>query len=176
VTALEFPHALVSTVRSPDIPDAADLYGFLVGSWALEVRHYAGADVTALGISGELHAARVLEGRGVQDTWIMPTRAARTAPFDTARNMYGTTLRIWDSALAAWRIAWINPARNHAEQQIGRSRGKDIVQLGHRPDGTATRWMFVEVTPRSFHWLGDTLERDGVSWRREGEFVATRSA
>jgi hypothetical protein len=176
VTALAFPVALAAAGRAAEIAEASDLYGWLVGSWALEVRHYAGAEVSALGIRGELHASRVLEGRGVQDTWIMPIREARTRPFDPTRNMYGTTLRIWDPALEAWRITWINPAQNHTEQQLGRASGADIVQLGARASGTITRWRFTEITPGSFRWLGDALAVDGETWRREGEFVATRTA
>jgi hypothetical protein len=175
MTALVFPAALTAADRAPEIPEASDLYGFLVGSWALDVRHYAAVDVAALGVRGELHAARVLEGRGIQDLWIMPPRDQRSGPIDEVRNMYGTTLRIWDPAIQAWRITWINPARNHTEQQIGRASAKDIVQLGVRPNGTTTRWMFTEITARSFHWLGDALDPDGTTWRREGEFVATRA-
>jgi hypothetical protein len=168
---LELPSALLTTRRSPEIPDASDLYGFLVGSWTLEVRRYAGIDTPGLG--GELHAAWVLEGRGVQDTWIMPGRGAR-AGVGPAQNMYGTTLRTWDPTIEAWRIAWTNPVHSHYEQQIGRRSGKDIVQLGVRANGTTTRWMFTEMTPRSFHWLGDALGPDGKTWLREGEFLATR--
>jgi hypothetical protein len=179
MTADAFVAALISSDRAagraPLLPAAADLYGWLVGSWTLEVRHYAGVEVAALDLRGELHAGRVLEGRGVQDVWIMPPRGARAAALDPVRNMYGTTLRIWDSAIEAWRITWINPATNHTEQQIGRAHGNDIVQLGVRASGTATRWMFIEITPRSFRWLGDALEPDGKTWRREGEFVATRA-
>ncbi len=171
----ELVRALLSAERSPEIPEASDLYGWLVGSWDLEVRWYAGVDLTGQGVRGELHAARVLEGRGVQDTWIMPPRGrrARTGPHD----MYGTTLRTWDPAIAAWRIAWSNPARNHYEHQIGRpsgAGGKDIVQLGVRQTGVTTRWRFTEITPRSFHWLGDALGPDGATWQLEGEFLATR--
>jgi hypothetical protein len=172
--ALELPAALLSPGRSPEIPEAHDVYGWLVGRWTLEVRRYAGVDVTGRGLGGELHAAWVLEGRAVQDTWIMPPRGARTG-VDPARNMYGTTLRAWDPALAAWRIAWSNPAHSHYEQQIGRRSGNDIVQLGTRASGVATRWMFTEITPRSFHWLGDALAADGQTWIREGEFLATRA-
>jgi hypothetical protein len=170
---LELPTALVTADRSPEIPEASDVYGWLVGSWTLEVRRYAGVDVTGRGLRGELHAARVLEGRGVQDTWIMPPRGSRPGA-DPTQNMYGTTLRTWDSALGAWRIAWSNPARNHYEQQIGRWSGKDIVQLGVRANGTTTRWMFTEITGSSFRWLGDALGSDGTTWIREGEFLATR--
>src|SRR5207245_6638626 len=80
--------------RSPEIPEAADAYGWLVGSWELDVRHY-GADVTALHIEGEAHFGWTLEGRAVQDVWIMPRRSARAAGLDKTRNMYGTTLRVW---------------------------------------------------------------------------------
>src|SRR4051812_8763384 len=42
----------------------------------------------------EAHFAWVLEGRAVQDVWIMPRRGQRSGPrpLDT----YGTTLRLWD--------------------------------------------------------------------------------
>lgn len=168
----ELPGALVSAGRSPEVPEASDVYGWLVGSWTLEVRRYAGADTP--GLRGELHAAWVLEGRAVQDTWIMPPRGSRPGANPT-QNMYGTTLRSWAPGLGAWRIAWSNPARDHYEHQIGRWSGKDIVQLGVRPSGVATRWMFTEITPRSFRWLGDALAADGTTWIREAEFVATRA-
>ena len=174
MTAAPLPEALIAAERAPEIAEASDLYGWLVGSWTLDVRYYGGVDVSGLGLRGELHASRVLEGRGIQDVWIMPGRSQRAAAVDPARNMYGTTLRIWDSAIQAWRITWINPARNHTEQQIGRARGRDIVQLGARPSGQLTRWMFTEIAPRSFHWLGDVLDVDGTTWRREGEFIVTR--
>ncbi len=88
--------------------------------------------------------------------------------------MYGTTLRIWDASIQAWRIRWINPVTNHYEQQIGRRVGNDVVQVGARVDGTATRWRFTEITPNSFHWLGEALNPDGATWKLEGEFRATR--
>jgi hypothetical protein len=173
----ELATALLAPGRSPEIPEAADCYGWLVGSWTLDVRRYAGVDTAGRGLRGEIRAAWVLEGRGIQDTWIMPPRGSRPGA-DPTQNMYGTTLRTWDPALAAWRIAWSNPARNHYEHQIGRwsgKDGKDIVQLGHRANGVATRWMFTEIAARSFHWLGDALAPDGTTWIREAEFVATRA-
>ena len=87
---------------------------------------------------------------------------------------YGTTLRVWDPAIKAWRITWINPARNHREEQIGRRMGNDIVQIGFRSNGQSTRWRFTEITPDSFHWLGDALQPDGQTWQLEAEFRATR--
>jgi hypothetical protein len=44
---IAFHHALTASGRSPEIPEASDAYGWLIGSWELDVRHYR-VDVTAL--------------------------------------------------------------------------------------------------------------------------------
>lgn len=169
-----FHSVLASQERAADLPEEQDLYGWLVGSWELDVRHYAGVDVSGRQLVGEVHAGRVLEGRAVQDVWIMPRRSERPSKIEGNMNMYGSTLRLWDPSLSAWRILWSNPARNHYEQQLGRRSGQNIVQLGVRPNGTTTRWMFTEITPSSFHWLGTALDPDGTTWRLEAEFLAKR--
>ena len=166
--------ALVASGRSLDIPESEDVYGWLIGSWKLNVYHYRGFDVSAREIKGEVHFAWVLEGRAVQDVWIMPPRSERKPDLEKTMNMYGTTLRVWDPSIQAWRITWINPVRNHREEQIGRWSGKDVVQVGSRFDGTPTRWRYTEITPDSFHWLGEALETDGKTWKLEGEFRARR--
>jgi hypothetical protein len=171
---ISFLTVLPAPGRSPEIPKSADAYGWLVGSWELDVLRYWATDVSARRIKGEAHFGWVLEGRAVQDVWIMPRLADRSANLDKNMNMYGTTLRIWDPTIEAWRITWRNPAGDHHEDQIGRWSGKDVVQIGTRPDGTTTRWTFTEITADSFHWFGEALEPDGNSWRVEGEFLAKR--
>jgi len=166
--------ALVNAGRSPEIPQSEDVYGWLVGSWDLDVLHYWAIDVSSRAIKAEVHAAWVLEGRAIQDLWIMPPRAERHASLDKKMNMYGTTLRLWDATIQAWRITWRNPAGDHHEDQIGRREGRDIVQLGVRPDGTQTRWSFKEITSQSFHWLGESLAPGGKTWTLEGEFRGRR--
>ena len=166
--------ALAARGRSLEIPESADAYGWLNGSWELDARKYWGVDVAARHIRGEAHFGWTLEGRALQDVWIMPRRSERTGDIDKTMNMYGTTLRVWDPSIQAWRITWTNPAGNHREEQIGRWSGKDVVQLGARSDGTPTRWSFTEITPDSFHWLGEALQPDGKTWKLEGEFLAKR--
>ena len=170
----DFHGVLASPGRSPEIPESADIYGWLIGSWKLEVCHYWGRNVAAQGMEGEAHFGWVLEGRAMQDVWIMPRLSARAAQPDKTMNMYGTTLRVWDPTIGAWRITWINPVGGHREEQIGRRSGMDIVQIGARANGTPTRWTFTEITSDSFHWLGEALDADGKSWKIEGEFRATR--
>src|SRR4029453_8865504 len=123
----DFYSLLASTTRSPEIPESADVYGWLCGSWDLDVRCYGGVNVGGQGLQGEVHAARVLEGRAVQDVWIMPRTDRRHSDSDRAMNMYGTTLRSWDPTSQSWHIAWTNPARGHREEQGGRGKGRDTL-------------------------------------------------
>jgi hypothetical protein len=169
-----FQKVLAAAGRSPEIPESSDVYGWLVGDWDLQVLHYRGIDVANLGLTGEVHAAWVLEGRAIQDVWIMPRRSERTPDTAKTNNMYGTTLRIWEPSLQAWLIRWINPVSGHLEQQTGRRIGDEIVQIGARADGTPIRWRFTEITTDSFHWIGEALNTDGRTWRLEGEFLARR--
>lgn len=170
----DFFSLLSAPGRSPEITEENDVYGWLVGSWDLEVLHYASVEVAPLHIRGEVHFGWVLEGRGIQDVWIMPRKSERKANLAKANNMYGTTLRVWDPSIQAWRIRWTNPVTNHYEQQTGRRIENDIVQVGARMDGTPTRWRFTEITPDSFHWIGESLNPDGATWKLEGEFRCKR--
>src|SRR5262249_45610440 len=123
-----------------------------------------------------VHFSRVLEGRAVQDVWILPPRAQRTGPPDKMCNMYGTTLRLWDPVLEAWRITWINGVTGTRDELIGRGSGSDIVQIGTHANGTPIRWVFPEITSDSFHWIGEALAPDGQTWKLEAEFRAKRKA
>src|SRR5262245_6222866 len=93
--AEELMVALAAPGRAAEIPESDDVYGWFVGNWELDVRHYWGVDVSAQRIKGEVHAAWVLEGLAIQDVWIMPRRGERTGALDKQLNMYGTTLRVW---------------------------------------------------------------------------------
>ena len=170
----DFVSSLVSAGRSSEIPKSEDVYGWLVGSWELEVLHYKTVNLSSQNLKGEVHFSWVLEGRAIQDVWIMPRITDRETDLDRTNNMYGTTLRIWDPAISAWRIRWTNPVSGHEERQTGRKIGSEIVQTGARLDGTSTRWRFTEITGDSFRWIGEALESDGKSWKVEGEFRARR--
>jgi hypothetical protein len=169
-----FHTPLRASGRSPEIPESADAYGWLVGSWELEVLHYKTVNLASQEIKGEAHFDWVLESRAIQDVWIMPRSSERKQDSDRTNNMYGTTLRVWDPAIQAWRIRWVNPVTGHEERQTGRKIGNEIVQIGARLDGTPTRWRFTEITHDSFHWTGEALEPDGKTWKLEGEFRAHR--
>jgi hypothetical protein len=158
--------------RSPEIPESADVYGWLVGSWDLEVLHYRAIDLRSRNIQGEAHFGWVLEA--IKDVWIMPNFGHRNSDTDRANNMYGTTLRLWDPDIQAWRIRWMNPVNGQEECQTGRKVGKDIVQIGARLDGTPTRWRFTETKIGFVSLDRRSLGSGRSTWKLEGEFRGRR--
>jgi len=169
-----FFEALRADGKSPDRAAVPDLYGWLIGSWDAEsVDHLP--DGGERRQSAEIHFAWVLEGRAIQDLWIVPARRERGATPGPG-NRFGTTFRAWNHTLGAWRIRWINPVNGAETALVGRRIGDDIVQTGADPAGRLLRWTFDPIRPSSFHWRGDISEDGGRTWTCQAEFFARRRA
>ncbi len=160
MTAPSFTSALLSAAPAPEHADKLALYGWLVGSWTMDavIRR---DDGTRLEGRGEIHAAYVLEGRAIQDVWILPGV------------FYGTTLRIYDPALDAWHILWNDPLRQVSTSQTGRADGEGISQEGMSREGVRLRWRFRNITADSFYWTGERAGADGA-WQLQTEFWPRR--
>jgi len=159
---VSFADVLRSEGPAPDRVDKMALYGWLIGDWEMEAVVHADDGSTHRG-RGEIHFAWVLEGRAIQDVWILPGF------------FHGTTLRIYDPGLDAWHILWSDPLHQYYARQIGRARGRDIVQEGRNDLGEATRWSFIEITPDSFIWRGERSGDNGATWTLQAEFRARRT-
>jgi hypothetical protein len=155
--------ALHSQGPASDRADKMGLYGWLVGRWEMDSTIHKD-DGTKQDGRGEIHFGWVLEGRAIQDVWILPGV------------FHGTTLRIYDPSLDAWRILWSDPLRQIYMRQIGRARGDDIVQEGKDDAGAGVRWSFTAITPDSFHWLGERSPDGGATWQLQAEYFARRIA
>ena len=171
----DFAAVLHAQRPAPERAAALQLYGRFVGDWDAEIIAHGG-DGTSHRSSGEIHFGWVLEGRAIQDVWMIPRRADRkdAKPFPIAGNWYGTTLRIYDPTIQAWRIYWIDPATNSFRQQIGRGEGSDIVQEGTTESGALSRWRFTRITANSFHWLGEGKMPADADWQTRVEVLARR--
>jgi hypothetical protein len=169
-----FLEALGADGPAADRAGRMDLYGRFVGSWELDVMQIAD-DGTTRRRPGEWHFGWALEGRAIQDVWIVPPRGElRHGDAAERVNSYGTTLRVYDPDIDAWRIQWTDPVTRNFLSMIGRAEGENIVQLGTRPDGRLARWSFSEITRDSFLWRGELSEDDGATWRLHVEFTARR--
>jgi hypothetical protein len=106
--------------------------------------------------------------------FINPRRSDRSPNAAKFANWFGTTIRIYDPSIQAWRVNWFNPHDGVRAEQIGRRRGNQIVQEGTFPDGTPNRWTFSEIAEDSFRWRGERLEPDGKTWRLQVDFRGRR--
>lgn len=139
------------------------LYAFLIGRWQADAILHPEGGVTRR-LPGEIHAGWVLDGRAIQDVWILPGI------------FHGTTLRIYNPAMDAWHIHWLDPVTQSYPSMIGRAHGADIVQEGKNQNGVAIRWRFTNITLESFHWLGEIEQPDTGQWRLQLEFHAVRAS
>lgn len=154
--------------------DRLALYGRFVGAWFFDARRWTD-DGKLLTGRGEIQFGWTLEGRAIQDVWILPARDAGPSPELGPWTFYGTTLRIYDPGIDAWHILWSDPRTQYHSRQTGRADGADIVQIGSDDSGARTRWRFTEITDESFRWLGERADGDG-GWRLQVEFLARRIA
>src|SRR5262245_55975957 len=111
--AIDFPAALHATAPAPDRAGPLQLYGQFIGDWDAEIIAHA-PDGKLHRAPGEIHFGWVLQGRAVQDVWMIPA----PPPFPIGGNWYGSTIRSYDPTIDAWRIFWIDPASNAYRQQV----------------------------------------------------------
>jgi hypothetical protein len=164
LTSSAFLDCLSAGGPSADRAGNMDLYGWLIGSWGLDVTRFL-PDGTTRRRPGEWHFGWVLEGRAIQDVWVVPPPNS---------NVYGTTLRVYDPRIDAWQIQWTDPVTRSYLSMIGRREGSDIVQLGKSPDGNLIRWSFSEITQESFRWRGEVSVDSGATLGLDVEFLARR--
>lgn len=152
---------LIAAGPAPEYADKMNLYGQFVGAWTMVAVMHAD-DGQRHEAKGEIQFGWVLGGRAIQDVWSLP------------RFFHGTTLRIYDPGQDAWHILWNDPLKQYYTRQLGCADRSDIVQQGKLEDGTAIRWRFTEITPDSFHWIGDRSRDEGASWQVQADFRAKR--
>src|SRR5215204_1995954 len=114
-----FAEALHTGGPAPDRAGKMGLYGWLIGDWEMDAVVHAD-DGTAHKGRGEIHFGWVLDGRAIQDVWILPGF------------FFGTTLRIYDPGLDAWHILWSDPLMQYYTRQVGRHgrrRRRDPLEL-----------------------------------------------
>jgi len=177
ISSNELISVLHAEKPAADRVDKLQLYAGFIGDWDAQIITHAPDGARHEG-SGEIHFGWILEGRAIQDVWMIPRLAERpnAPPLPVAGNWFGTTIRVYDSKIDAWRIYWIDPATNSFCQQIGRQRGHDIVQEGKSESDALSRWSFTKITPYSFHWLGESSASGDNSWRLVVEVLARRKA
>ncbi|MBS0245580.1 MAG: hypothetical protein JSR61_03095 [Proteobacteria bacterium] len=156
-----FIETLSSSGPAADRADKLKLYSRFIGDWTFDATVNKDDGTQHRG-QGEIHFAWVLDGRAIQDVWILPGL------------FYGSTLRVYDPGIDGWHILWSDPLKQLYTRQIGRAQGRDIVQLGDAA-GVHIRWSFSEITADSFRWRGERSTDGGATWFQQSDFHARRN-
>ena len=147
----------------PDYAEQLDLYGRFVGSWDIANRQLDLDTGQWRENNGHWHFGWILGGRGVQDTLEFGARP-------------GTSVRLYDTRQDVWRVVWFPPSIGDTCRLVGKRDDEGIFQEGTQQDGRQIRWLFRDIEPRSFRWLG-YVDPDGTGeWVLEQEMRATRTA
>ncbi len=154
---------LLCSTRDASRAQGLELYAFMVGAWSFEATVWPAEGGVHHG-TGSIAAGWVLDGRALQDVWVLPGL------------FHGTTLRVYDPTRDGWHILWSDPLHQYYARQFGRAEGDDIVQLGQNDAGKPTRWSFRERGADRFTWRGEVSDDGGASWRLEAEFLCRRVA
>jgi hypothetical protein len=170
--------ALLAAGPHPDYADQLMVFGRLVGSWALEMVGEA-REGERTEFTGEWHFGWVLEGRGVQDVLI--TRPRTRSAGDRSAASIGSTLRIYDRAIAGWWVTWMCPADREFSSLIARADDAgDILLEGQwslgLQRGSRFEWSFFDITGDSFRWQCRISRDAGRTWRVVEDMSARRVA
>ena len=150
-----FSEALLSG-KTDKIPDSFDWFAPLLGDWDCDYfdeyvkgrkRH----------VKGEWIFRRVLEGSGIQDIFIFPSRASKEES-PQPDGEYGTSLRIFNRDKEWYDVVYTcagTMKRLTFRKEGDRLEGKVL-------DEESTYWIFSDITEDSFKWENVMIKKDGT--------------
>ena len=157
--------ALAAAEPAEEHRDELMLFGQFVGDWTFQVKVFR-PDGTTDVEHGEWSFGWILEGRGIQDVWRVPSLAESPTP-----RRYGTTIRLFDRQTRGWRCTWHGLHDGTVLSFVARQVEDEIV-LEKSDGGGIVRWIFSDVVADSFSWR--KIRLDGGAWHLEEELRARR--
>jgi hypothetical protein len=143
----------------PSLGEQAKVFGRLIGTWDVEYADFS-KDGKVTHRSGELIFGWVMDGRAVQDFWIVYPSGARKE-----REVY-TDLRYYDPKSRSWPSTFIDVEHASVARFTGGAVGDDRIVLNTRDfDDTDTRWSINDIRSDSFVWREEESLDGGKTWR-----------
>jgi len=173
LSAASDPHPSLATQINATNPNAslgdqAEVVGRLVGTWNVEYTDFA-KDGKATHRTGEFIVGWVMDGRALQDLWIVDPSGTRKD-----REVY-TDLHWFDSKSRTWRSAFVDPEHGAATRFTGGPVGNDRFVLETQDlDSKQTRWSFNDIRPDSFVWRDEVSNDGGKTWKLQSEYQMKR--
>ena len=154
----------------PALTEKLKLFGQFIGDWEIRSEWFRPDGTTVKG-KGEVHYKWILKGTAIQDVWMGDIE---TPPPGVPRTAFGTTIRIYDPKLDAWQVVWVEPSASVIQTFTARQAGDEIVLEGKNQEGAPERWIYSEITPRSFQWRAEMFRDDQKTWELLQKISARR--
>lgn len=147
------------------IPSQFDWFAPLLGDWDFDYTDGLNGGRT---VKGEWLFRRALNGTGIEDLFICPSRATM-ADDPQPDGEYGAAIRMFNAKTERYDMAYCC---------AGSVRLLTFVKEGNRLVGTPAdnpdgRWVFSEIGKDTFHWQNCTVLQNGT-WRVNSNVYARR--
>ncbi|MCL1831951.1 MAG: hypothetical protein FWG45_03455 [Oscillospiraceae bacterium] len=169
----EFVKALVDSDNQSD--SGLNLFGQFVGEWDFDWYWYGDGDSESHDtppVKGEWLFSWILERSAIQDVWICPSREERTRkayPYTE----YGTSTRFYNKENGEWNVFY-GCANDVAHLKVIDSSDTSITLEVQHVGDVPMRWVFTDITQKSFTWQNTRSEDNGKTFKVQGQLHATR--
>ena len=149
-----FIDALLSE-KTVKIPDEYDWFAPLIGDWDCDYYDEYGGQKRY--VKGEWIFRRVLEGAGIQDIFIFPSRATKEEQ-PQPDGEYGSSFRMFNSTDKCYDVCY---TCDHCMKRLCFTKEGDKL-VGKVLDQEDTYWIFSNITENSFKWENVMIRKDGT--------------
>lgn len=153
------------TAGENKIPPEFDWFAPLLGDWDFTYTDGLGGGRT---VQGEWLFRRALNGAGIQDLFICPSRATMVDD-PQPDGEYGAAIRMFNAKTGCYDMAYC--CEGHVRLLTFVKEGERLV--GTPADDSAGKWVFSEIGEDAFHWQNFTVLEDGT-WRANSDVYARR--
>lgn len=163
----DFYNALVSSDAENKIPTEYDWYAPLIGDWDFD--YYDTDDNNnKRHVKGEWIFRRILEGSGIEDLFICPSRETKDNN-PQPDGEYGLAVRMFDSERKCYNMVYTQSSFM-ARLEVRKENDKIVCTMLDKPN---EKWVFSDICKNSFHWNNITVADNGT-WKINCDIIAKR--
>lgn len=126
-------------------------------------------DGTTLHRTGKFMAGWIMDGRAVQDLWIVDPWGKHKE-----REVY-TDVDYFDAKSRAWHAIFVDPQDGSVDRFTASEVENNCLVLETKDLGSGeTRWSFNDIRPDSFVWRDEGSSDGGKTWKLRSEYHMRR--
>jgi hypothetical protein len=166
---LDMATALQAHSPHSSLAEQAKVFARLVGAWDVEYTDFTKSGKT-LHRTGELRFGWVMDGRVLQDVWVVDPSGT-----SQEREVY-TDLFYFEPKSGSWHAASVDPYAASVATFVGNPIGDDRIVLESRDlePTQVHRWSFNDIGPGSLVFRDEASSDDGKTWKLKSEYHMKR--